>query len=258
MATADLSQLTAIVHSFDQPKSLDRLVRGIRKYYPQLRILVADGSQQPLRRKDIDCFRLPSNTGPSAGRNALLARIRTPYFLMLNEHSEFHRDTQIEPLLQLIVEDKLDLAAGGLVECKREFWVFVRRRPQPGHGVFEFAGNQLTLRQGSRTEGDGYFWCDLVPDFFVARSAKVRAMGGWDPELPQGEREEFFVRAHHHGLRVGICPEVTIWRWTERPQGHEQLRPRDLRDLAVAKMGLAQMTCFDGQVIEATRRAHAA
>ena len=259
MATVDLSQLTAVVQTFAPPKSLDRLVRSVRKQYPQLRVLAADDCQQPVRHKDRDYFRLPANTSRGAGRNALLARVRTPYFLLLDDQSEFHRDTQIEPLLQLVAEDKLDLAAGSFIACRREFWVFTRRQPQPNHGTLEFAGDRLTLEQGHRTAGDGYFWCDLVGDFFVARTDKVRALGGWDPELMQGEREEFFVRAHHHGLRVGIRPDITLWQWNELPQQDvQECRQLHPKALAVAKMGLAQMMDFDGQVIKAARHAQAA
>ncbi len=258
MAHADLARLTAIVTTSGRKKSFQRLVRSVRRYYPQLRVVVADDSRDEIACQGVDCLRLPPRAGQSTARNALLARIRTPYFLLLNDRCEISKETQIEYLLELVAEDKLDLAAGNLTGCERRFWFFVRRRPQPGHGIFELAGDHLTLHRGHRTVGEGYSWCDIVPDFYVARTDKVRAMGGWDPELGSDEREEFFVRGHRHGLRVGISPEVTAWQWNEPNLSEESEGVRSLKSLATAKMGLTRMTDFEGRVFKAPRRTAAA
>jgi len=255
---ADLSQLTAVISTTDRPKSLRRLTRSLRRYLPQVSVLVADQSQQPATRLKIDTIRLPAGAGRGAGCNALLARVRTRYFLMLDDRCELHRDAQVDRLLQRVADDELDVAAGELVGCDRRLWLFVRRRPQSEHGLLEFSGDALTLRPGHRSIGDGFLWCDLVHNFYVARTDKVRSMGGWDPELMNDQREEFFVRAHRHGLRVGIVPEVNAWLWHERREMQGSAPTADCRSLAVAKMGLARMTDLEGHVVKAPRRVVAA
>ncbi len=258
MASADLSQLTAIIPASNRKKSIQRLVRSVQKSYPTLRILVAYDSDEPLTCKGADCFRLPAGAGRSAACNAMLARLRTPYFLMLDDRCELTKETSIETLLELVRDDKLDVAAGDLIGSRRRFWLFVSRQPQPGHGTFELAGDQLTLHGGHRTVGEGYSWCDIVHNFYVARTDKVRNMGGWDPELVNDEREEFFVRGHRHGLRVGISPEVTALLWNEREPATGAEPAPNLKSLATAKMGLARMTDLDGRVFKAPRRVMAA
>lgn len=255
---ADLAKLTAIVRNYERPKALRRLVKSLRKTYPQLRVLVADDSSEPRAVRGIDSITLPADSGRAACQNALLARVRTPYFLLLDNLAELHRGTQIERLAQLLADDKLDVAAGEIVACQRRLVFFTRRRPQAEHGLCELSRDQLTLTRGVRSLGDGFSWCDLVGNFYVARTAKVRAMGGWDPELHDDERAEFFVRAQRHGLRVGIVPEVSIWQWTEKPEAKQLAAPQSQLPLAVAKMGLARMTDFDGEVVKAPRRAMAA
>jgi len=258
VATADLAKLTAIVRNFERPKALRRLVRSIRRFYPQLRILIADDSIEPQPLQGLEQISLPSDSGRSACQNALLARLRTPYFLLLDNTAELHRGSHIEKLLQLVVDDKLDIAAGDVTGCQRKLLLFTKRQHRPEHGLCEIAGNQLTLRRGHRSQGEGFLWCDLVGNFYVARTNKVRTIGGWDPELRDDEREEFFVRAHRHGLRVGLAPESAVWHWHEASQSRTPARQHSELGLAVAKMGLARMTGFDGQVAKAPRRVMAA
>jgi len=258
VAASDLAELTVVIKTFQRPKLLDRTVRSVRRRYPDLRILVADDSQQPLRRKDVSVVRLPTDVGIGAGRNALLARIRTPFFLLLDDDLELPWQAQIEPLLELVAGESLDIAAGDLLQCRKVLGLFTRRRPQPGHGMFELAGDQLTLREGHRSVADGFLWCDFVHNFFIANTEKVRALGGWDAELVLDEREEFFLRAHRQGLRVGLCPEVVAWHWNLQPKGYSTYRSRDFKPLAVAKMGLAQMTDTTGRRIVAAPQSQAA
>jgi hypothetical protein len=258
VATADLAKLTAIVRNYERPKALRRLVRSVRRHYPQLRILAADDSIEPRPPKGLDLIQLPSDSGRSACQNALLARLRTPYFLLLDNTAELHRGSKIEQLLRLVVDNKLDIAGGDVTSCRRKLMLFTKRKHQPEHGLCEIAGDHVTLCHGYRSPGEGYSWCDMVGNFYVARTNKVRTIGGWDPELHDDERAEFFVRAQHHGLRVGHVPEVSIWQWQEPSETRTPQREQSELDLAVAKMGLAQMTDFEGHTTRAPRRAMAA
>ncbi len=258
MASDDLTQLTAIIPSRGNQKSLSRLKRSLKRANPDLPILVADDGMATSAESNGTSIRLPAGVGRGAACNAMLARIRTPYFLLIDEQCEIGKETQLSQLLQLVASDKLDLASGDLLGCQKSFWFFVRQKPQPGHGILELAGDQLTLQAGHRSTGEGYLWCDMVHNFFVARTEKVRSMGGWDPELKNDEREEFFVRAHRQGLRVGIVPEVTARIWNEKQTPSAADQSPNLQSLAVAKMGLSHMTDLNGQITKAPRRARAA
>lgn len=257
MVTSDTSKLTAIIRTFDRPQALKRLVKSIRKFHPTMKVLVADDGIETTSCKQADCFRLPSEKGQAAAHNALLARVRTPYFLMLDDRAELHRDSQMPTLLELVTSDRLDIAAGSITACQTKLWFFTKRQPVAEHGLLEIAGDRLALIAGSRSQGDGFWWCDLVANYFVARTDRVRAMGGWDPELRDDAREEFFFRAHRHGIRVGIQPASSIWLWQEKAKASEDL-VHDQLGIAVAKMGLSQMTDLKGRVIRAPRMARAA
>ena len=65
-----LKDVTAIIKTFERPHALTRLLRSIQKFYPELRVIVGDGSFSPSPRRDVQYIRLPPDVGVSAGRNA--------------------------------------------------------------------------------------------------------------------------------------------------------------------------------------------
>ena len=55
MALAGIaSQVTVLVKTFERPRSLDRLVRSIRRFCPRLRVIVGDDSITAYPRADVD------------------------------------------------------------------------------------------------------------------------------------------------------------------------------------------------------------
>lgn len=262
MPTTNLVQLTAIIKTFERPKCLARLLDSIQKFYPDLRIIVADDSlaNRPLESRLQDLLapthrsylRLPADIGLSAGRNAMLARVRTPYFLLLDDDLQFYRHTRLESLLQHVASGQRDLVAGELVHCRKKL-LFVSRNIQPVHGTFHVEDGQLTMRRGGVLVDDGILKCDLVHNFYVARTDRIRAMGGWDPDLKLDEQEEFFFRARQFNLRIGMCPEIKARHWGPRRSSSQytEYRSRCYKNLAVDKMGLKRLVDYDGQAIGA-------
>jgi GT2 family glycosyltransferase len=244
----NLSQMTAIIKTFQRPKALDRLIRSIRRFYPQLAIAVADDGIWPSPRRDVDYLRLPADVGLSAGRNVLLRHIRTPYFLLLDDDLEFTRTTRIEHLYELVASNEADVAGGDYYRCKRKL-LLLRTCWQPFHGNFWFHDGELQLVCETHATTPKYKLCDVVHNFFVARTADVLAIGGWDPDLKLNEHVEFFVRLHRRGKRVVYCPTVVARHWMERHAGYTPYRDRDFTDLAAQKIGVHRVNRFDGQPI---------
>jgi GT2 family glycosyltransferase len=241
-----LTQTTAIIKTFQRPKCLNRLIRSILRYYPDLQIMVGDDGFQPTPRSDVGYIRLPVDIGLSAGRNALLERVQTPYFLLLDDDVEFHNQTKIEKLVRLVDQDDVDIAAGNCLRTKRKLF-FLRSKPQPYHGLFDFRDDELRLVCGHHKQRDGYLLCDIAHNFYVARTDAVRNMGAWDPELRQNEHTEFFVRAWRHGLRVGYCHDVIIRHWIDRPPGYAAFRNRSYHQVAARKIGVDRIIGFQGR-----------
>jgi hypothetical protein len=248
VSNVDFARLTAIVHASDRPHSIDRLIRSIHWVHPELRILVAQDALPARTLPGADMVRLPKEVGVSACRNALLARVRTPYFLLLEDAFELNRRSSVDRLLTAVAAGQLDIAAGELVRCQKRLILFTRRTPEAAAATFEFDADAVKIKPGQRPGANGFFGCDVTANFFVGRTDKVRAIGGWDAQLESDERIEFFYRACRYGLKVGVSTEATALRWIERGV------PRPLRDfsgLAVAKMGVSRLVDADGRIHEA-------
>ena len=258
MSSVDLSKLTAVVYTSERARSVARLVASVQRQYPELRLLVADDSRQPRPVAGADWIRLPADVGVSAGRNAALARVRTPYFLLLEDELELTRRAHLEKLVALVAENRLDVAAGDCVRCRKKLLFLTSRTPDPAHATFEFTGDTLRLCPGHRSADARFLDCDLAHNFFVARTDKVRSMGGWDPQLLVDERVEFFVRAERFGLRVGVCPDAVAQRWTSGEPASQAAARRDFKTLALAKIGVSRLIDQDGRTLEAAVHKHAA
>jgi GT2 family glycosyltransferase len=241
-----LSQTTAIIKTFQRPECLHRLISSIKKYYPELHVLVGDDGYEPSPCTGVGYIRLPVDIGVSAGRAAILKEVKTPYFLLLDDDVEFYRRTTIEDLIRFVDQGHLDLAAGTCMKIKRKRF-YTRKKPQPGHGLFDFRDNQLRLVRGNHGQGDGYELCDITHNFYAARVDAVYSMGAWDPELRQNEHTEFFVRAQRHGLRVGCCDSVVIKHWNDRPKEYCKFRYRSYHQVASQKIGVECIIGFSGK-----------
>lgn len=244
-----LNQVTAIVKTFERPKSLDLLIRSIRRYYPELRVIVGDDSFVPYPRSDVVYRRLDPDMGASAGRNVLLSEVETPYFLQLDDDFEFTPDTRIERLAEIVAAGDAELAGGDVVNCRPRWLLPPRRKPVRYHGLISVCGDHVRFERGYRAQGVGYGVCDIVVQFFVARCDSIRGCGGWDSELKTEEHEEFFFRLQQHGVLVAHCPSVTVWHWCARPARYAPFRGRPYRPLAAAKMGMTRWTDMDGNTV---------
>ena len=258
MPSADLSRLTAIVHTSERPAAAGRLVHSVRRAYPELRLLVADDSRQSRPVEGADWIRVAPGVGIGAARNAALARVRTPYFLLLEDTLDVSRRSRVESLLELVAHGQVDIAAGDCVRCERRLVLLTRRTPAPVHATFEFLDGGLTLKAGHRLAAEGRLAVDVAHNFFVARTDRIRSIGGWDPQLMADERLEFFVRAQRFGLRVGVVPEAIASRWPAPAATNPRTPVRDFTTLAMTKMGVSRLTDLDGRTREAARPARAA
>lgn len=243
---AALGEVTAVVKTFERHRSLDRLIRSVRRFYPAMPIIVADDSFRPRPRRDVETIRLPADSGVGYGRTALLRHVRTRYFLTLDDDFQFTEATRLERLLGLLVTGRADLAAGDCVRVKRK-WFRVRQRPQPYFGTIELGDGRLRLTPGFRETHPGYGICDIVPQFFIAETHPVLDLGGWDPRLKTNDHQEFFVKLQRHGFRVGYCPTVSLLHWHTMPKRYAAFRFRDHRHVAARIMGVTHWIDLNGR-----------
>lgn len=239
--------VTAIVKTFERPRSLDRLVRSIRRRYPRMRVIVGDDSMTPYPRPDVEYVRLPVDVGVAAGRNTLLELVATPYFVSLDDDFAFTDETRLELLLESIERHEAALVAGDLVECKQKLGWRVERRREIHQGVIRRDGDALRLVRGHAGSVGDAFQCDVTPHFFLARTAAIRQVGGWFAPLKAEDHQELLIRLKEAQLRVLHRPDVAAEHWQETPLVYAAYRARDYAPLVATRHGLRSITDMNGR-----------
>ena len=206
---------TFIIKTLLRPRCVNRLIDSIQSRYPASPILVADDSPTPISREGVKVFHLPYDCGVSYGRNYLVERVNTPFFVCCDDDVVVTEHTQLDRLLGPLREKTFDLVASYFMNGSTRFvW----------EGIFERRGDVLVFRAGDRGQVAGVYRYDMCHNFFVASTAKVRELR-WDDELKVGEHTDFFLRALG-ALRVGVDPLTSILHLPETPQEYLSFRCR--------------------------------
>lgn len=190
----ELDQLTALIKTFERPKKLKCLIRSIRRRYPRLKIIVVDDSREPELLKEIEMIVLPYDSGVSAGRNAGLKKIQTPYMLCLDDDFVFNRQTDLlKALKDIKANPDIDILAGEVIYL-------------PLRIVHDYSQKSVLPTGLSPLHAPGgmigeFFVFLKVPNFYVGRTDKIRLVG-WDDKLKRLDHADFFSRA------VGVLTAV--------------------------------------------------
>lgn len=187
--------VTFIFKSFQRQRLAKRLYRNIQRYYPGVRVIVADDSKKPLQLTGpaLQVVQLPYDVGLSAGLNCALARVETPYVIRMDDDelltpcSDFHRQ-----LAFLMAHPEVDLV-GVLPKAfpTKKGW---KARSVKEYGKFSMANAPKALKIPHGT------WLDeihvvlgKIPNIFIARTERYRAVG-YDDNIRKIDHHEFFFR----------------------------------------------------------------
>ncbi len=184
---ADLSDVTAVIKTFQRPRRCQALIDSIRALHPYLRIVVVDDSRVSTPFHHAETLVLPFDSGVSAGRNAALAAVETPYVINLDDDLVFFRKTGLAAALALLRgQSDLAIMGGVMLDLPHYGW-----NHSLGGALHPSAASSLIpegTRIGPLTVGD------KVSNFFIARTEAVRSIG-WDPQVRRLDHADFFTRA---------------------------------------------------------------
>lgn len=193
-----LDDLTVMVKTFERPAALARFLESAHRLFPGLRVIVVDDSRAPSRHEGVETVALPFDSGVSAGRNAGLARITTPFFVLCDDDFVFFRGTSLVHAVRTMREhEDIDVLGGTVIDLPFYRTVDMRGRRAPGATGPAPAG---TIGGLERRE--------LIRNFFVGRTERVRVVG-WDDRLKRVDHADFFGRARGV-LRVVEDPRIAV------------------------------------------------
>lgn len=273
-----LDNVTILIKTFERPGALTRLLDSIENRYPQCPVLICDDSREPIRDRvlgrygaQVDAYTtLPFDSGLSAGRNALLKRVETEYFVLNDDDFVYGPQADLQWMHNQMVAGEVELLGGvylepETVDCStlpkaslkdtiRSAYNAARILCQSAvgsayavndfHGQIDVDDESVTLRLDESPGASPYRQCDFTSNFFMARTSAVRSkVGGWNEELKMQEHWEFYYRAKRGGLRVAHSNDVGILHLRDRPSFYNEYRERQLeyRRLGLQLHGLREL-----------------
>ncbi|XP_052408813.1 beta-1,4 N-acetylgalactosaminyltransferase 1 isoform X1 [Carassius gibelio] len=209
------SQVTIITKTFLRYKELGVLIQSIRKFYPKIKIIVADDSLKPenVPGNNIEHYIMPPAQGWFAGRNLAVSQLTTKYFLWVDDDFEFLSETRIERFVEIMEAlPELDVLGG---EVSGDQFYFVLEYDE---GDENDGGCLRRIREFHQPLPgyDGCFLVDGVVNYFLARTDAVRRVG-FDPFLKRVAHTEFFIDGVGK-LMVASCKGLSVGHQTHRAQ----------------------------------------
>lgn len=243
---------TIMVKTVGRMDKVFELAKSCKKLYPEISIIVADDAENITKsegaRKLFYYLPLETDIGLSAGRNRMIQKVRTEYFLTLDDDFLCDFNSKIERLIHALEIPtsggrKFDIAAAKNPVDEKKFELDFC-------GILSIRNQTLYLEEGTYGKHLECHQVDFVPNIFVGRTALFKTKLRWDERLKLGEHEDFFLRAKAMNIRVLTCPSVSfqhdqVEHWRGKTK-YDKMRNRvyDFWKDSLKKHGLVKLVSF--------------
>ena len=198
------SRISVIVKTFNRPQSCTRCIQCLQSAFPDIHIFIGDDSKIPLNynNKHVTVVHLPFDSGTSIGRNVILRKVRTPYFLCIDDDMMVSSGTNLPALVELLDTHKDIDGIGGFCSVGEQAKI-------AGHISKE--GDRLyhTFGQSWGYSKKGLPLYSYILQIIVGRTASFKTCE-WRAELKLSEHSEHFLRAFKQGFKITFCPLLHV------------------------------------------------
>jgi len=207
-------RVTLCMKTFERPECAQKLIASIRKYYPTIRIIIADDSKEhPIdfeQTNNVTHLILPFYQGCGIGRNAALNNVETEYFVTMDDDFIFNAQTNLARWVDILDQTDIDMV-GGRVDIRNY------------EGLIEKNDDAIRLVNGSHGECAGLKLYDVVLQFWMGRTDVIRGAGGWDEDFKTQDHKSFFLK-HLGEFKTAYCPSVFCHHIRRMPKHYVQYR----------------------------------
>jgi len=233
--------VTLIIKTLERPDVLARLIKSIPGGY---HVIVADDSFKPVVRDDVEYMVMPYDSGISAGRNLLISKVKTKYFVLLDDDFIFTPSTDVALMESLIDGSVLDILGGIVIH---------HQVPLFYHGLFVNDGDVVSYAKGG-VEHEDYTEVDFIPNFFIGRTDSFRD-AKWDEKLKTTEHFDFFYSNQH--LNIGYTDKVSIEHDHISNPCYKKLRSRkeEYLQYVLKKHGIRKLETYYDKIVLKQERA---
>lgn len=261
-----MDNTTFLIKTFDRPQCVRRLVKSIYRYYPEAKVMIADDSTGPSCKqyfaehyigKDIAVYELEPDQGLSFGRNYLVDRVITEFFVLLDDDFVFDSKTNITQALEILKNKELDILGGyirnyalqnGFISRVKLAVQNVIRYNNPANymGTFRYSEDDHILYiDRIRHQFPDYTETDIIPNFFIAKTSVIRKRNRWDDELKLQEHTAFFYKAKQNGLKIAFSNIFSVQHKPVQLKTYGTFRGRDFFQLFMEKYDIWKVVSTD-------------
>ena len=226
---SELSQkLTVAIKTFERPELVTRAVSSLRTLHPAIPVIIADDSKNPIS-FDTDLhtevLHLPFDTGISYGRNRAIEKVKTPYYLLMDDDYFFKADCNLAGLISILESTDFDIVSMRVLNY--------RARKGYCRGELHFAGT--LVREGDemvhyigKNHGyhQGFPRFDIIHNCYLARTNKVAKIK-FDEKIKIGkEHGDFFLEVKKNNILVTIAKDSYIHHLQANSSNYNSFRDR--------------------------------
>ncbi len=221
-------QITVAIKTFERPELVIRAVSSLRQFHPTMPVIIADDSKEPISFNDdpyTETLHLPFDTGISYGRNRAIERVKTPFYLLMDDDYFFNADCNLEGLVKTLETTDFDIISMRVLNY-REKRGYCRGELHFA-GTMERKGTQMVHYIGkNRGICQGYPCFDIVHNCYLARTNKVAKIK-FDENIKIGkEHGDFFLEAKQKGVLVTIATDSYIHHLQANSSNYNSFRGR--------------------------------
>lgn len=201
------NHITIIIKTFLRPIILGECIKSIRKYYPYIKIIVADDSDkksitdQQINMLINEYYMLSFDCGLSYGRNFLIDKVHTKYVMLIDDDTIFTKDTNLFHPYHILENTEIDLVSGCIKDKTYNNKLYYV-------GTFNINHERkliIDIYKHRSIMNNGFPLYDLCANFFIAKTDIIRKIK-WNNKLKICEHTEFFIRAKKHKIKCTALP----------------------------------------------------
>ena len=241
-------EVTIGITAFGRPHCVERLVSSIRRYYPTVKILIADNGDQPAQvpgDPQLTYLCLPYDCGLSASRNAIIDHLQTPYLWLLDDDFVFSGESDATPFLDVLDADPAIGVAGGVIHDHRAnragvvscTWALDFERGEDG----KLYGRAATSPARRTPAGTHYYLADTIHNFCVFRR-EMLLEHRWDERLKVQEHFDYYLQVQAAARWKVACVEsvrVNHFRESDPTYNLHRNRNQEFYRLGFAKWAIS-------------------
>jgi GT2 family glycosyltransferase len=212
--------------TIERPQVVQRLVRSVRIYFPDLPIYAADQSRHLAAmshfyaENKVSVLQMPYDVGVTASRNSLAREIDEDYFVLCDDDFILGPQTSFRDAVQILeTHPEIGIVGGRLYDFSWEssqelvrHWELFLQYDRQQKILFSIPIYELAPKV-RQLGGISFYLCDAVLNFAVFRRSMFANGVQWDERFKSnGEHEDFYLNLKVNSpYRVAYLPTMVAY-----------------------------------------------